>query len=126
MEHRPDLVAEEIERQPSVETTQNGDRHRPLRTGCRPGSDSNDLRTPRIPVVSDTAEGLGATYKGRHAGQGAGRRSSHSTGTRSSHVGGGMLASDDGALSHGRASLRNRRATRRRTTNTRRLASITG
>jgi dTDP-4-amino-4,6-dideoxygalactose transaminase len=24
-----------------------------------------------IPVVSDTAEGLGATYKGRHAGQGS-------------------------------------------------------
>jgi len=52
-----------------------------------------------IPVVSDTAEGLGATYKGRHAGQGSRAAIFSFNGNKIiTTSGGGMLASDDGAL----------------------------
>jgi dTDP-4-amino-4,6-dideoxygalactose transaminase len=52
-----------------------------------------------IPVVSDTAEGLGATYKGRHAGKGSRVAIFSFNGNKIiTTSGGGMLASDDGAL----------------------------
>jgi dTDP-4-amino-4,6-dideoxygalactose transaminase len=52
-----------------------------------------------IPVVSDTAEGLGATYKGRHAGQGSRAAIFSFNGNKIiTTSGGGMLVSDDGAL----------------------------
>ncbi|MBE7447186.1 MAG: aminotransferase class I/II-fold pyridoxal phosphate-dependent enzyme [Planctomycetia bacterium] len=52
-----------------------------------------------IPVVSDSAEALGATYKGRHAGQGSGFVVYSFNGNKIiTTSGGGMLASDDGDL----------------------------
>ncbi len=52
-----------------------------------------------IAVVSDTAEGLGATYKGRHAGQGSRAAVFSFNGNKIiTTSGGGMLASDDGEL----------------------------
>lgn len=52
-----------------------------------------------IPVVSDTAEALGATYKGRHAGQGSRAAIFSFNGNKIiTTSGGGMLASDDSAL----------------------------
>jgi dTDP-4-amino-4,6-dideoxygalactose transaminase len=52
-----------------------------------------------IPVVSDTAEGLGATYKGRHAGQGSRAAIFSFNGNKIiTTSGGGMLASDDESL----------------------------
>jgi len=52
-----------------------------------------------IPVVSDTAEGLGATYKGRHAGQGSRAAVFSFNGNKIiTTSGGGMLVSDDGEL----------------------------
>ena len=52
-----------------------------------------------IAVVSDTAEGLGATYKGRHAGQGSRAAIFSFNGNKIiTTSGGGMLAADDGAL----------------------------
>lgn len=52
-----------------------------------------------IAVVSDTAEGLGATYKGRHAGQGSRAAIFSFNGNKIiTTSGGGMLASDDSEL----------------------------
>ena len=52
-----------------------------------------------IPVVSDSAEALGATYKGRHAGKGSGFVVYSFNGNKIiTTSGGGMLASDDGDL----------------------------
>jgi dTDP-4-amino-4,6-dideoxygalactose transaminase len=52
-----------------------------------------------IPVVSDTAEALGATYRGRHAGQGSRAAVFSFNGNKIiTTSGGGMLVSDDGAL----------------------------
>ncbi|MBI5102993.1 MAG: aminotransferase class I/II-fold pyridoxal phosphate-dependent enzyme [Nitrospirae bacterium] len=52
-----------------------------------------------IPVVSDSAEALGATYKDRSAGQGAAFTVYSFNGNKIiTTSGGGMLASDDGAL----------------------------
>lgn len=52
-----------------------------------------------IPVVSDTAEGLGATYRGRHAGKGSSAAVFSFNGNKIiTTSGGGMLASDDGDL----------------------------
>ena len=52
-----------------------------------------------IPVVSDSAEALGATYKDRHVGQGAAFAVYSFNGNKIiTTSGGGMLASDDGAL----------------------------
>lgn len=52
-----------------------------------------------IPVVSDSAEALGATYKGRHAGKGSGFVVYSFNGNKIiTTSGGGMLASDDGHL----------------------------
>lgn len=52
-----------------------------------------------IPVVSDSAEALGATYKGRHAGQGSAFVVYSFNGNKIiTTSGGGMLASDDGNL----------------------------
>jgi pyridoxal phosphate-dependent aminotransferase EpsN len=52
-----------------------------------------------IPVLSDTAEALGATYKGRHAGKGSRAAVFSFNGNKIvTTSGGGMLASDDGAL----------------------------
>lgn len=52
-----------------------------------------------IPVVSDTAEALGTTYKGRHAGKGSRAAVFSFNGNKIiTTSGGGMLASDDGAL----------------------------
>jgi len=52
-----------------------------------------------IPVVSDSAEALGAMYKDRHAGQGAAFTVYSFNGNKIiTTSGGGMLASDDGAL----------------------------
>ncbi|MFA6130519.1 MAG: aminotransferase class I/II-fold pyridoxal phosphate-dependent enzyme [Candidatus Omnitrophota bacterium] len=52
-----------------------------------------------IPVVSDTAEALGTSYKGRHAGKGSRAAVFSFNGNKIiTTSGGGMLASDDGAL----------------------------
>ncbi len=52
-----------------------------------------------VPVVSDSAEALGATYKGRHAGKGSGFVVYSFNGNKIiTTSGGGMLASDDGEL----------------------------
>jgi dTDP-4-amino-4,6-dideoxygalactose transaminase len=52
-----------------------------------------------VPVVSDTAEALGATYKGRHAGKGSRAAVFSFNGNKIiTTSGGGMLASDDGEL----------------------------
>ncbi len=52
-----------------------------------------------IPVVSDSAEALGATYKGRHAGKGSAFVVYSFNGNKIiTTSGGGMLASDDGYL----------------------------
>ncbi|WP_298202133.1 aminotransferase class I/II-fold pyridoxal phosphate-dependent enzyme [Candidatus Kuenenia sp.] len=52
-----------------------------------------------IPVVSDSAEALGATYKGRHAGKGSAFVVYSFNGNKIiTTSGGGMLASDDGDL----------------------------
>ncbi|MHB8838261.1 MAG: DegT/DnrJ/EryC1/StrS family aminotransferase [Gemmatimonadaceae bacterium] len=52
-----------------------------------------------IPVVSDAAEALGTTYKGRHAGKGSRAAVFSFNGNKIiTTSGGGMLASDDGAL----------------------------
>ena len=52
-----------------------------------------------VPVVSDSAEALGATYKDRHAGQGAAFTVYSFNGNKIiTTSGGGMLASDDAAL----------------------------
>lgn len=52
-----------------------------------------------VPVVSDTAEALGAMYKGRHAGSGAALIVYSFNGNKIiTTSGGGMLASEDGAL----------------------------
>lgn len=52
-----------------------------------------------IPLVSDSAEALGAAYKGRHAGKGAGLSVFSFNGNKIiTTSGGGMLASDNEAL----------------------------
>ena len=52
-----------------------------------------------IPVVTDSAEALGATYKGRHAGVGAKAAVFSFNGNKIiTTSGGGMLVSDDKAL----------------------------
>jgi pyridoxal phosphate-dependent aminotransferase EpsN len=52
-----------------------------------------------IPVVSDAAEALGTTYKGRHAGKGSRAAVFSFNGNKIiTTSGGGMLASDDGVL----------------------------
>ncbi|MFU8857679.1 MAG: DegT/DnrJ/EryC1/StrS family aminotransferase, partial [Deferrisomatales bacterium] len=52
-----------------------------------------------IPVVTDSAEAVGATYKGRHAGVGARAAVFSFNGNKIiTTSGGGMLCSDDGAL----------------------------
>jgi len=52
-----------------------------------------------VPVLSDTAEALGATYNGRHAGKGSRAAVFSFNGNKIiTTSGGGMLASDDGAL----------------------------
>jgi len=57
-----------------------------------------------IPVVVDSAESLGATYKGRHAGQGASASVFSFNGNKIiTTSGGGMLVSDDeGLIAHAR------------------------
>lgn len=52
-----------------------------------------------IPVLSDSAEALGATYRGRHAGQGSRAAVFSFNGNKIiTTAGGGMLASDDSAI----------------------------
>jgi dTDP-4-amino-4,6-dideoxygalactose transaminase len=52
-----------------------------------------------VPVLCDVAEALGATYKGRHAGKGAWAAAFSFNGNKIiTSSGGGMLASDDGAV----------------------------
>ena len=52
-----------------------------------------------IPVLSDAAESVGATYRGRHAGKGCAAAAYSFNGNKIiTTSGGGMLASDDGAF----------------------------